>query len=130
MNHIFFIAGGKRLVYRDSTLSRSIFFLLREEDNKHYFLRRVEEQNFRCGILSSFLAGDPKRKRGCSLGLCVSTKESGRTQNVSFMSLNPPLYSRSGCSLFSPCPLRRQNNGEEYSRQNTQEKSSLKNYDH
>ena len=36
----------------------------------------------------------------------------------------------SGCSLFSPCPRRHQNNGEKYSRQNTQEKPSLKNCDH
>ena len=27
MNHIFFIAGGERLVYRDSILSRIIFFI-------------------------------------------------------------------------------------------------------
>ena len=46
--------------------------------------------------------------------------------NVSLTSLNPPLYSRSGCSLFSPCPRHRQNNGEEQFRQKVQEKSSLK----
>jgi hypothetical protein len=30
MNHIFFIAGGERLVYRDSILSRIIFFCRRQ----------------------------------------------------------------------------------------------------
>ena len=46
------------------------------------------------------------------------------------LSLYPPLYSRSGCLLFSPCPCHHQNNSEEHSCQKVQEKSSLKNYDH
>ena len=48
MNHIFFIAGGERLVYRDSILSRIIFFL-QEANDWCTGTQIYHESHFCCG---------------------------------------------------------------------------------